>query len=66
MRRGRLPVLPRRSSRAGRPERTLWHAIYCPEDLSLVIDFYLGERDEPADDGRRTVRSGYVEFKLRS
>lgn len=47
------------------PGRTLWHALYYPDDASLEIDFYLGE--EPTQGGRgmpEIRRSGYVKFAL--
>lgn len=39
--------------------RTLWHALYYPERLKVVIDFYLGEGDE------KIRRSGYRTFELK-
>jgi hypothetical protein len=45
--------------------RTLWHALYEPEQLALQISFYL--RDEPGagEDGRpRIARTDYLRFTL--
>ncbi len=42
------------------PERTLWYAIYDSTDLSLQIDFYLGEDPEPSKDRR----SEAIRFQL--
>ena len=41
--------------------RTLWHAIYDSQDLSLQADFYLGEDPDAAN---KQKRSGYVRFQL--
>jgi hypothetical protein len=41
--------------------RTLWHAVYDCQDVSLQVDFYLGE-DPTAP--TRQKRSGYLRFKL--
>jgi hypothetical protein len=47
------------------PSRTLWHALYYPEQRRLEIDFYLGEKaDSTAPNGIRCRRSGYREFTL--
>jgi hypothetical protein len=53
---------------AGSPRaahRTLWHALYFPEQRKVQVSFYL--RDEPnaeQPDKVRIVRSEYLEFKL--
>lgn len=55
-----VPTQPGRAA-----HRTLWHALYCPEDLSVEVDFYL--RDEPPADGDSEptiVRSDYVKVVL--
>jgi len=44
-----------------KPNRTLWHSIYDARDLTLQLDFYLGEGPS-ADAAPR--RSGYLAFKL--
>jgi len=47
--------------------RTLWHALYIPENRSLQISFYL--RDEPDADKpgeSRVVRSEYLGFELKT
>ena len=47
------------------PNRTIWHALYIPEKLTLMIDFYLGESIDPTDPSKpRVKRSGYLEFRL--
>jgi hypothetical protein len=52
------PDRPRRS-----PGRTLWHSVYDCQELSLQVDFYLGE-DAAAP--ARQKRSGYLKFQLQS
>lgn len=48
------------ASAGGRaPGRTLWHALYFPEERRVEIDFYLGE-----DPGGAIRRSGYRTFSL--
>ncbi|MCP3918994.1 MAG: hypothetical protein GY711_25905 [bacterium] len=42
------------------PGRTLWHALYFPEERRVEVDFYLGETP---DGGQR--RSAYLSFSLR-
>jgi hypothetical protein len=47
------------------PNRTLWHALYQPEQRKLQVSFYMG--DEPAQAAAKRVnvrRSPYVEFGL--
>jgi hypothetical protein len=52
------PRLPERP-----PGRTLWHALYCPENRSVEVSFYLGDRK--SDDGNSTIaRSDYIAFRL--
>ena len=47
------------------PNRTLWHALYYPEERRVEIDFYLGDTAEPgAPDKVRIRRSGYKSFAL--
>jgi hypothetical protein len=47
------------------PNRTLWHALYFPEQRSMQISFYLGDvADREHPDKTRIVRSGYIDFKL--
>lgn len=49
------------ASQGRKPLRTLWHSIYDCQDLTLQVDFYLGEglSTEAA-----SHRSGYLAFKL--
>jgi hypothetical protein len=54
---------PKNSPRA--PGRTLWHALYFPEQRRMQINFYL--KDEPDPNDPKTVhivRSEYLDFKL--
>ncbi|MEM7199028.1 MAG: C45 family peptidase [Planctomycetota bacterium] len=47
------------------PERTLWHALYYPDDRSLEIDFYLGETPTGGGRGRPEIqRSEVFRFRL--
>jgi hypothetical protein len=51
------------SSRA--PNRTLWHALYFPEQRKMQVSFYLKDVDDPDHPGKsKIVRSDYVEFAL--
>ena len=47
----------------GNRVRTLWHSLYDCEELSLAIDFFLGEEDSG---DRSEKRSGYLTFTLDS
>jgi hypothetical protein len=58
-------VQPKAKGSARPPNRTLWHALYYPEQRRVQISLYL--RDEPVTDQPdkvRVVRSEYVEFRL--
>ncbi|MHC4695276.1 MAG: C45 family autoproteolytic acyltransferase/hydrolase [Planctomycetota bacterium] len=45
--------------------RTIWHALYLPQQRRLEIDFYLGEDVDPtATNGVKLRRSGYQAFTL--
>jgi hypothetical protein len=44
------------------PGRTLWHALYFPEEGRMQVSFYL--RDEAENGRTKVVRSDYTEFKL--
>jgi hypothetical protein len=55
------PPTPRGPNLPPRLERTLWYALYDCHDLSVEIDFYLGE-DPAALNGEK--RSGYLRFTL--
>ena len=47
--------------------RTLWHAIYVPEDRTMQISFYLRDEPNPDDPARtRIIRSEYLDFALKS
>jgi hypothetical protein len=55
-----FPALPG-SSRA--PNRTLWHALYYPEQRKVQVNFYLRDEPDPDRPGKtRIVRSDYVDF----
>jgi hypothetical protein len=48
------------------PHRTLWHALYFPEQRKVQISFYLRDEADPDHPGKsRVVRADYVEFTLR-
>jgi hypothetical protein len=47
------------------PHRTLWHALYFPEERKVQINFYLRDEADPDHPDRpRIVRSDYREFAL--
>jgi hypothetical protein len=47
------------------PFRTLWHALYRPEQRSVSVSFYLGDEPDPDRPGKnRIVRSKYLAFTL--
>ena len=50
---------------AGRPPgRTLWHALYYPEERRVQFSYYL--HNEPPVDGKvKIARSDYLEFRLK-
>jgi hypothetical protein len=49
------------------PGRTLWHALYFPEQRKMQVSFYLRDAADPDQpDKVRIVRSDYQEFSLRS
>jgi predicted choloylglycine hydrolase len=49
------------------PVRTLWHALYFPEQRKVQISFYLRDEPEAGQPGNvRVVRSDYLEFRLGS
>jgi hypothetical protein len=48
------------------PTRTLWHALYRPDQRSVEISFYLRDEIDPKLSGKsRIVRSDYLEFVLK-
>jgi hypothetical protein len=56
---------PPGSSRA--PNRTLWHALYFPEQRKVQVSFYLKDEADPDHPGKtRVARSNYLEFALDS
>jgi hypothetical protein len=56
-------VQPRSGPRP--PPRTLWHALYCPEERRVQINYYLHDEPMPDQPGKmRIVRSEYLEFRL--
>ncbi len=47
------------------PTRTLWHALYFPEDRKVQVSFYLRDAADPADKTKtRIERTDYLEFAL--
>lgn len=47
------------------PGRTLWHALYDTEELSLRVKFYLGDRIDAAAEGKKIAEySDYIELAL--
>jgi predicted choloylglycine hydrolase len=48
------------------PTRTLWHALYFPEQRKVQISFYLRDETDADQPGKvRIMRSEYVEFTLK-
>jgi hypothetical protein len=46
--------------------RTLWHALYVPEERKMQVSFYLRDEPEGGQTGKaRIVRSDYLEYSLR-
>jgi hypothetical protein len=55
---------PKASPRAA--GRTLWHALYFPEERKVQVSFYLRDEADPDRPGQvRVVRSPYLEFTLK-
>jgi Acyl-coenzyme A:6-aminopenicillanic acid acyl-transferase len=49
------------------PVRTLWHALYYPEQRKVQVSFYLRDEPDAKQPGKvRIVRSDYIEVVLRS
>jgi hypothetical protein len=47
------------------PGRTLWHALYFPEQRKMQVSFYLKDAANPEPSGKaRVARSDYLEFAL--
>ncbi|HEX3147801.1 MAG TPA: C45 family peptidase [Gemmataceae bacterium] len=47
------------------PIRTLWHALYFPEQRKMRVSFYLGDEPDPDQPKKTRIRrSDYVEFVL--
>jgi hypothetical protein len=47
------------------PNRTLWHALYFPEQRKVQVSFYLRDEADPDQPGKvRIARSDYLEFAL--
>lgn len=47
------------------PIRTLWHALYFPEQRKLQVSFYLGDGPDPEQTTKTGIeRSDYLEFLL--
>jgi hypothetical protein len=57
--------LPKSAEPHRPPVRTLWHALYYPEDRRLQVSFYLRDEEVPGrPDKVKIARSDYVEFRL--
>ncbi len=47
-------------------DRTMWHALYFPEQRKVQVSFYLGDKPDPGQPGKtHIVRSDYLEFVLK-
>jgi hypothetical protein len=47
------------------PNRTLWHALYFPNERKLQVSFYLRDEANPTDKAKsRIVRTAYLDFTL--
>src|SRR5262249_13127533 len=47
------------------PNRTLWHALYFPNERKLHVSFYLSDDSDPTNkDKTRIVRTDYLDFTL--
>jgi uncharacterized protein (TIGR03067 family) len=58
-------VAPKSGAGLRPPNRTLWHALYFPEQCRLRISFYLRDEAVPDQPNKaRIVRSDYVEFRV--
>ncbi len=56
---------PAPSSSPRAPNRTLWHALYFPEQRRMQVSFYLHDTTDPARPKEvQVVRSGYLDFAL--
>jgi hypothetical protein len=57
--------LPKAAEPDRPPVRTLWHALYYPEDRRLQVSFYLRDEEVPGQPNKvKVARSEYVEFRL--
>lgn len=57
--------LPKSAEPHRPPVRTLWHALYYPEDRRLQVSFYLRDEEVPGQPNKvKIARSEYVEFRL--
>jgi len=57
--------LPKSAEPHRPPVRTLWHALYYPEERRLQVSFYLRDEEVPGHpDKVKIARSDYVEFRL--
>jgi hypothetical protein len=54
---------PKNSPRA--PGRTLWHALYFPEQRRMQVSFYLKDEPDATDPAKvQVMRSNYLDFRL--
>jgi hypothetical protein len=57
---------PRPTGATQPPVRTLWHALYFPEQRKVQVSFYLRDEADPKNPGKvQVVRSDYLEFALK-
>jgi hypothetical protein len=57
--------LPKSAEPDRPPVRTLWHALYYPEERRLQVSFYLRDEEVPDQPNKvKIARSEYVEFRL--
>ena len=60
-------VRPGTASGARAPVRTLWHALYFPEQRKMEVSFYLRDEVDPEKQGDiRVVRTDYLQFALKN
>jgi hypothetical protein len=60
-------TLPRTLFGRMAPIRTLWHALYFPEQRKVQVSFYLGEEPDPSQPKKTHIRrSDYLELVLSS
>ena len=57
--------LPKSAEPHRPPVRTLWHALYYPEERRMQVNFYLRDEEVPGQPNQvKIARSEYLEFRL--